>query len=177
MEKVKIKIEGIGLGLLQHRFPEEDNPENKSKKKIKEFPAKAECEKALYCDEKGTIYQPATHILSALVKAGSQFGYEKKMTYSSIIKSSVFVTPDAIPHIFQNWVIDRRPVVIQRARIMRARPRFDKWALEFEIEFDEDIIGKDKIKEILEYAGTRKGIGDNRPTNGKFMVVKFEDIK
>jgi len=174
MKKVKVKIEGIAP-LLQHRFPEEENPEHKSKKKIKEFPAREECEKSLYKDEKGTIYQPATHILGALIKAGARFQFERKLTYSSVIKSSVFVTPDAIPHICQEWVIDRRPVVIQRMRIMRARPRFDKWALEFEIEYDEEIIGKDKLKEILDYAGQRIGIGDYRPLMGRFIVTKFEE--
>jgi len=172
--QVKVEIEGTAP-LLQHRFPEEENPERKSKKRIKEFAAREDCEKALYQDEKGEIYQPASHILGALVRAGARFLFERRASFSSVIKSSVIVKPDAIPHVFQKWAIDRRPVVIQRARIMRARPRFDKWALRFEIEFDEDLIGKDKLKEILDFAGARIGIGDFRPLFGRFMVTKFEE--
>ena len=159
MKTVKVRIEGISP-LLQHRFPEEANPENKSKKKIKEYIAQIDCETALYKDEKGNIYQPSTHIFGCLIKAGSRFNFEKKQTYSSIIKSSLIVLPEAIPHIYKEWEIDRRNVVIQRARIMRARPRFNKWALEFKIEFDDELIGKDKLKEILDFAGQRIGIGD-----------------
>ncbi|GAI19389.1 unnamed protein product, partial [marine sediment metagenome] len=64
--------------------------------------------------------------------------------------------------------------VIQRARIMRARPRFDKWELDFTIDFDDEIIGKDKVNEILTYAGQRIGIGDYRPLFGRFIVTKFQ---
>ena len=180
MEKVKVKIEGVSP-LLQHRFPEEENPEHKSKKIKKEFPAKEEAEKGLYKDPDGKIYQPANTIKGSLLRASTSFLYEKKTSYRQVIAGSVFITPDAIPHIYQKWVVDRQPVVIQRSRIMRARPRFDKWALEFEMEFDEQVISKDKLKEILDYAGQRKGIGDFRPEKGgsfgKFMVTKFEEIK
>lgn len=173
MEKIKVRIEGISP-LLQHRFPMEDNQENKSAKRKKEYPAKEECEKALYADSKGKVYQPAEHILGALITAAKNFSYERKRTYKDVVKSSVFVTPDVIYHEYPKWEIDRRPVVVMRARIVRARPRFDKWALGFEIEFDNEVMGKDKLKEILEFAGQRVGIGDFRPTFGRFMVTRFE---
>jgi len=173
MEKIKVRIEGI-VPLLQHRFPMEDNPEQKSIKRKKEYPAKEECEKALYADEKGKIYQPAEHILGALIKAGTNFLFEKKRTYRDVIKSSVFITPSIIYHEYQKWEIDRRSVVIIKARIVRARPRFDKWALSFAVEFDQEITNKGKIKEILDFAGQRIGIGDYRPLFGRFIVTEFK---
>lgn len=177
MRTVSVKIEGT-TPLLQHRFPEEDNPEGKSKKKKKEYDSQEQCEKALYQSEDGIIYQPADCLKGALMKASTSFQYEGKKTYKEIIAGSVFIQPDAIPHLNQKWVIDRRAVVIQRARIMRARPKFDKWALKFEMEYDEDFISKDKLKEILDFAGARKGIGDYRPEKGgsfgKFIVTLFK---
>jgi len=176
MKTVKIRIEGI-KPLLQHRFPLEDNPENKSRKKKKEYNAQEDAKKALYQDEKGKIYQPSTHILGTMIKAGTQFIYEGRKTYKDIIKTCIIIDPDCIPHIHQKWEVDRQPVVIQKARIMRARPRFDKWALEFTIEYDEEIVGKDKLKDILEYAGARIGIGDFRPMFGRFLISEFKEIK
>jgi hypothetical protein len=173
MEKVKVVIEGVAP-LLQHRFPIEEN--NKSKKKKKEYIPQEDAEKSLYRDEKGVIYEPATHIFGALIKAGIRFQYEKRQTYSNIIKSSVLVTPDAIPHKIQKWIIDSRPVVVMRARILRSRPKFEKWGLEFIIEYDDELIGKDRMKEILDYAGLRIGLGDYRPLFGRFIVTKFENI-
>ena len=173
MKKVKVRIEGTSP-LLQHRFPMEENQENKSVRRKKEYPAEEECKKALYQDDKGKIYQPAEHILGALVMAAKNFSYEKKRTYKEIVKSSVFVNPAVIYHEHQKWQIDRRPVVVMKARIVRARPRFDKWALAFEIEFDNEVMGKDKLKEMLDYAGQRVGIGDYRPAFGRFIVTKFE---
>lgn len=173
MKSVKGRIEGI-VPLLQHRFPMEDNAENKSAKRKKEYIAEEDCKKALYVDEKSKIYQPSEHILGALINAGKNFNYEKKRTYKDVIKSSVFITPATIVHEHQKWEIDRRPVVVMRARIVRARPRFDRWALSFAIEYDEEIMSKAKLKEILDYAGQRVGIGDYRPLFGRFIVTKFE---
>lgn len=177
MEKVLVKIEGIGGGLLQHRFPEDTSKVGKAGKAVKEYDDKKECEKALYVDEAGKIYQPATHILGCLINAGKQFQFKKQATYGAVIKSSLIVTPDAIPHLIPKWVIDRKPVVIMRARIMRARPLFPKWALEFTLEYDEELISKEKLKEMLDFAGQRVGIGDYRPLYGRFIVTKFQELK
>ena len=76
--------------------------------------------------------------------------------------------------------IDVRPVVIKstKGRIPRRRPIFKNWSLKFTIEYDEDEISAETIKEILDYAGRRVGIGDFRPENGgpfgRFMVTKFK---
>ena len=74
-----------------------------------------------------------------------------------------------------------RSVVIGRARIMRSRPVFKKWQLEFELEIDEMEVPNDVVKEILEYSGKRVGIGDFRPEKGgsfgRFEVSKWKTLK
>ena len=53
-----------------------------------------------------------------------------KMTYKKIIKEGgVIVFPDAIIHLIQEWDIDRRPVVIRTARVMKSRPMLPELAL------------------------------------------------
>ena len=71
-----------------------------------------------------------------------------------------------------------RPVVVQRSRIIRARPKIENWELSFDIIFNDELIGEpDLIRQILEEAGQRIGLLDNRPQkygeNGTFRVKKF----
>lgn len=174
--KIAVSIEGIAP-LLQHRFPEEEHEATGSRKKKKVYDPEEDAIAALYKKEDGTIYQPARHFEAALIKAAVAFKFEGRKTYKDAFKGGIFINPAEIVHKYPEWEIDRQPVVIQRARIMRARPRFDKWALDFEIEIIDDRIAVDVVKEALEYTGLYVGIGDLRPRYGRFKVIKFEEDK
>lgn len=67
--------------------------------------------------------------------------------------------------------------MVQRARIVRARPRFDDWELSFQIINTDERIRKETLKQILSDAGRYFGIGDYHPRFGRFEVIKFEQIK
>ncbi len=117
-------------------------------------------------------------------KAGAKYQIpgQGKLTYKNLIGSgAVLVTPDAIPHRNQQFEVDVRPVVVPstRGRVARRRPVFKNWSLKFNIEYDEDELSASTIKEILDYAGTRVGIGDFRPEKGgpfgRFMVTSFKE--
>jgi hypothetical protein len=178
MYKVEVKIKGV-VPLLQHRFP----TEKAEKKSVRSTGDRSEeyakeAVNALYKDERGMIYQPADHILGALAKAAGDFkitGRGRK-TYRDMFKSSVVVTPDAIPHEKPTWEVDRRPVVIKGSRILRERPKFMDWSLSFNIEVLEDQLPDEVLKDVLEQAG-KVGIGDYRPRFGRFMVTKFERVQ
>lgn len=175
--KIKVEIEGI-RPLLQHKFPDETY-EIEAKTKTRVGSTKSDDPKdSLYVLPDGTIYQPAEHILRAMIKAATNFkiGGKRGKTYKDIIMSSIIITPDAIPHKFTKWEFDKRSVVIPatRGRIMRIRPRFDKWALAFELECIEEQIDIETLKKILDYAGYNVGIGDYRPRFGGFIVTQFK---
>jgi hypothetical protein len=114
-----------------------------------------------------------------MVKGAVAFKFEGKKTYKDVINSGIAITPEDIPLITdEEYEIDARPVVIQRSRIVRWRPRFNEWKLEFTIDIiDDENISASILKDILETAGKTKGIGDYRPRFGRFMVTKFEEIK
>lgn len=172
---VEVKIEGISP-LLQHRF-ETEKADNKSKRKVGSVDYSQEAEKAIYRDDKGKIYQPASHIEGALMKAAVNFQItgKGKKTYKDLTKM-VIVEPFAIPHLQQVFKIDKRPVVINRARVVRYRPRFDKWSLEFTMTVIEDQLPLEVLEEIMEYAGRFIGIGDYRPRFGRFRIVEFKKV-
>jgi hypothetical protein len=172
MFKAKVIVQGIAP-LLQNRFPDEEYPENAKKIKTKVYKDDDEAKKRLYLDGK-VVYQPAEHFVASMIGAAVNFKFEGKKTYKDAIDGGIFISPEKIPHKFQKWIIDRRPVVIQRSRIMRVRPKFEKWELEFDIECIDDRVTQEVVKEILEYAGLYKGIGDMRPRYGRFKVIKFD---
>lgn len=177
MKKIEVEITGIAP-LLQHRFATEEHGENTSKSKKKVYVPQEEAEKCLYKNTQGEIYQPAEHIFQSMVRAAVDFRFEKKRTYKDVITSGIVVQPEEIPLIIEGkYEIDARGAVIQRARVVRWRPRFNEWKLKFSIDIlDDENIAIPALKEILERAGTTKGIGDYRPRFGRFMVTAFKEV-
>lgn len=178
MEKICCRIEGISP-LLMHRFPVGDEtPKSKTRNQKQ---TSDDIESYLYLTDEGKLCQPSTHVIGCLKAAGSKFQIpgQGKLTYKNLLGSgAVIVEPDLIVHELQGWEIDRRPVVVQRARIVRERPMLPKWALNFSFEIDEEEIPPHVLKEILDYSGRRVGIGDFRPAKGgpfgRFHCTKFE---
>lgn len=69
---------------------------------------------------------------------------------------------------------DTRPMNVMRAKVMRTRPRFDKWQITFNLMYDETKLDLDQILQALEYAGQYVGLCDSRPKYGKFVVTVEE---
>ena len=67
-------------------------------------------------------------------------------------------------------------VRIGQSKVMRTRPKFDKWACTFQIEVTDDGPEKDVILEALTDAGRSKGIGDWTPRYGRFEVTSLEAV-
>ena len=180
MKQYKVEITGI-TPLLQNKPEEYGFDEQWVQKKASEDWEK-EALKKLYIDADGRIYQPATHIDRALIEAGKKIKVKGsgKSTYSKLFGSMVSVVEFELIHKIQDYKIHKSLVVIPstKGRVMRYRPIFDKWVLEFHIEF-EDEIPAEAVKEALEIAGKYVGIGDWRPEKkgkfGKFQVTKFKE--
>lgn len=176
MKEYEVEVTGIAP-LLMHRFIIEEHSEGASKKKKKVYDAKEDAENCCYRTKEGKIYLPSEWFYAALVKVGSKQTYEGKKTYKDLFKSGLVVTPDEIILEPQNYEIDSRAVVIQRARIVRSRPRFEKWSASFKIQvLEEDLVSAQVLKEALDDAGMN-GVGDYRPRFGRFMLSKFKEVK
>jgi len=68
-------------------------------------------------------------------------------------------------------------VRVQRNAVMRTRPKFDQWALQFPVELDDQQIDKEELEGILEIGGRTVGIGDWRPRYGRFKVIELKEVK
>jgi hypothetical protein len=144
-----------------------------------------EAERRLYVDSKQRLIFPGANLFAALVQAGSFIKVGRKALStqkSSLVPACVSVVdieipigrPDGKPI---TWEVDRRSIVNQstNGRVMCHRPRFDIWQLSFTIEYDSSMIGEATVRELVDYAGQRIGIGVFRPAKkgpfGRFKVT------
>ncbi len=172
-----VEVEGVSPYLM-HRFASEKaDVAGERKSGRKDY--KSEAEIALYKDEQGTIYVPATQIEGAIIKSASDFRIagKGKKTFKDLAKSAIWVRPDCVPIEPQDWVLDERAVVVQKSRVLRYRPRWNQWRLKFDLQVLEDQFPEDILKQILDNAGAFVGIGDFRPRFGRFIVTSFKKMK
>jgi len=182
MKQYKVEISGI-TPLLQNK-PEEYGFDEQWVEKKASTDWEKEAIKKLYVDSEGTIYQPSTHIERALIEAGKKIKVkgQGKATYSKLFGSMVSLVEFELPHKNPEYEIFKTLVVIPstKGRIMRYRPMFKKWKIDFTVEADDEI-PQTAIKEALEIAGKYVGIGDWRPEKkgkfGKFQVTSFQEVR
>lgn len=72
--------------------------------------------------------------------------------------------------------LDRRRVLIQRNAITRIRPALKtEWLAEFDLGVVlPEYIGPVLLREVIDLAGRVVGVGDNRPTFGRFVVSSWK---
>ena len=190
MYTVSVRVKGIAP-LIQHRFPVPDLS-TLSKGGQKSTGAKdytQEWREYFYADGDGQIYQPSSHLEGALVKAAVNFKVTGKRgkSYKDLFSANIVIDPEHIPHVGftvpeeldadgdKPLYLDVRPVIVQRARVVRIRPTFKAgWELAFEIQCLDDEVQPDLLQDVLTLAGKAVGIGDYRPKFGRFSVTHFE---
>jgi len=62
------------------------------------------------------------------------------------------------------------PVRVSSARVIRTRPRFDEWAADLSVVYDDGLFNRQAVIDILHICGDQIGIGDWRPKFGRFTV-------
>ena len=175
MTTVNVVIEGVAPLLMHAPTGLKRGSETKRGSCIPE--PEEEAKKALYINPDGSYYVPAAAILGCMREAGKSrlMPGRGKKSFKLAVMGGVLIQPDNVPLTTPGYEVDQRPVVIQRARIIRARPRFEKWSAAFTIEnLDPGNLKEDALKGILEDGGKYNGLLDFRPQFGRFKVTKFE---
>lgn len=177
MEVYKVRIRGTKPLLMHNPQGIGDKPKLRRGEHLE---PRAEAESYLYRDAEGRICIPAYNLKACIRDAGRNYKVAgRRATFASMIKAGLEIAPSMVPLNFlkirgEGWGVDVRSVVIQRQRILRARPRFDSWALEFEIRnSDPTVIHEDTLRKILSDAGKYYGLGDFRPEFGLFELEGF----
>jgi hypothetical protein len=142
-------------------------------------------ESKLYIGSDGKPMIPSPNLLRCIVDGGSFFKIGKKQVTTqrnSLIYACLELNPLEIPIVHrERWRVDTRPVRIPATggRILAHRPMFDDWRLSFELELDVSIINPKLLREIVDAAAKRVGLGDFRPATkgpfGKFSVIMWTE--
>lgn len=179
MKTIKIEIEGTSPLLMNKYNVEAELERQKGKRITKTYDPKEESEKSAYWGTgKNKELIIPSEVLYASILNASSFHRIGKRSAKSILAGSIKVEPMEISLGTNKYVIDTRPVVIQRARVLKSRARLDKWKVTFTIVYSEQLIADPQIiKTVLEEAGQRIGIMDFRPQKagmfGCFKITKF----
>ena len=179
-------------GLIQHRFGEAAEGDVKAQTRLigdNRGTPREEAEKVCYRYPNGTLYHPGAAFARLLREAGANHkvkGSRRSVKFS--IPSAVIVVEDTVSLFhpetgepLTDFEVDSRPVVIPatKGRVMRHRPRCDKWAATFHLEIDDDLLPVAFIQQLLEEGGRKLGIGDFRPEKGgpfgRFAITSWSN--
>ena len=185
MKKIEVELEGTGEGLLMHsaqNMVQKDITKNPTR----QYDIKKDAEEVAYRNSNGELYIPSRCLKACILNASSWYKFGKKSAKPIIagctrilpFSGDEIVLTDLKNKVLKEYKVDTRPVIIQRARIIRARPLIKDWKIKFYIMYNEQMIGNTQIiQQILEEAGQRIGLLDNRPQrygeNGTFKLNKF----
>lgn len=175
LQTFQVRIEGM-TPLLVNRFHEqaaEDATYGVHGKRERPGPEQ-DAELRLYSNGEGP-YIPSEWLRRAMIEASKRFKSGRRAATTDVAAVCA-VYPFEIP-LKGEWHVDSRAVVVQAARILRNRPMFDQWSVDFQIQIDTDLVGERLIRDVLEGAGNYVGVGDFRPQRkgqyGRFRVVSW----
>lgn len=153
----------------------------------KALSAQEQAEQSCYwLPDKSSLAFPGDNIHASLKTVSTGYKYSGRKSVKPFVCGSVQVVPDEIPFGTKEFTIDTRRAVNRATHgaIMRSRAKLREWKLTFRLLVDEDFPVEDAgtvLRQILEEAGRRTGIGSFRPECsgrfGKFTVLRFVEVK
>jgi len=178
MQNINITIEGLSP-LLMHNPASMLDPQPATKKIPK--PEDEAAKSAYWTKDRSSLMFPASSLHAALIRASGAYRINRK-SVKSFIAGSIALSPEEVPLGTSEYEIDLRTVVVQRARIVRARAKIPTpWTASFIMTFDEQWLPEEFMEatmpEILNRAGSAFGLLDFRPQCGgpfgRFHVAEF----
>lgn len=184
MKSVDIEIESISPILINRFKVQEEVPVKSTRGKKDYGTPREQAEETLYCDEKTDLcWIPSSWIKGAMTAVASDYKLSgTRKSVKSVIGGAVIPSEEKLyfneGYKVKDCEVDSRPCVIQRARIMRHRARFEEWSFKFSLEIEDAIIPVETVQQLLEDCGRRAGLGDFRSQKGgpfgRFAVTNFK---
>jgi hypothetical protein len=176
---VHVTIEGIAP-LIVNRFHEEAQEEATSGVHARrERPGPEEdATMRLYPQNGHGNTIPAENLRQSVIVAAGRTKLGRRAATTDTA-AAVYIFPEMLD-LQGEWHVDSRAVVIPatKGRILRHRPMFNTWSVEFDMQINIDLIPERTVKEILSNAGALVGLGDFRPARkgpyGRFQITSWE---
>lgn len=178
---VEVTIEGAS-DILFHRWSNEDVEAKGNAAKGSKTKKSDNVEAYVYRNEDGEICLPGEYLRQSIIHAAKykQDPRSSRKSAMDLFKAGVVSLTDLASLGVTEWdYLDKRRVVVQRAAITRTRPAmFKGWRATILIQvLLPEYIEPSFLYEVIQNAGRLVGVGDFRPTYGRFNIVKFKVLK
>lgn len=178
---VEVEITGQAP-ILFHRWSVDGVAAKAAAKKGSKAKKEDDVESYVYRDENGDLAIPGEYFRMSMILA-AKYKQDPRLPRKSamdLFKAGIVSLTDLGSLGVKDWdYLDRRRVTIQRNGITRTRPAVKagwKTNIVFQV-LTPEYISPDLLNETLQSAGRLVGVGDFRPTFGRFQVTKFEVLQ
>lgn len=177
---VEIEITG-SANMLFHRWQCEYVAEKAKAAKGSKSKKTDDIETFVYRDPSGNICLPGEYFRQSIIHAAKfrQDPRSPRKSAMDLFKAAVIVETELASLGIKKWDYeDHRRVVIQRSAITRVRPAISKgWKVTFIVlVLLPEYIAIDDLQDTIMNAGRLIGVGDFRPTYGRFYISKFNKL-
>lgn len=179
--RAEVTIEGVAP-ILFHAWNVESVESKANAKKGSKEKKSDDVESYIYRNEKKEICIPGEYLRGAIVGAAKfqQDPRSPRKSAADLFKAAVVsLTPLASLGV-KDWdYLDKRRVVIQRNAITRSRPAMrEGWSAKFILMVNlPEYVSQDLLNGTIQQAGKLIGIGDFRPSFGRFIVTRFSVLE
>ena len=180
---VRMTIQG-SADLLLHAWSNEAVRAKAEAEKGSKTKKTDDLESYVYRDDDGNIAMPSRYLLRCMQEAGRNFAdpTSPRKTARDLVKATVISTETLVPinvngAPMKTWEYeDQQRVCVMRAAITRTRPAFKKgWTATFNlVSLAPSLMTEDFMRKLVDTGGLLIGLGDFRPSYGRFKVINWE---
>ena len=176
--QVRVTIEG-SVDFLFHRWNAEAVDEKAKAAKNSKAKKTDDVESYVYRDDKGNLAIPGEYLRGSIINAAKfrQDPRSPRKSAMDLFKAAIVVATPLASLGVKDWdYLDKRRVMVQRQGVNRVRPGMRAgWQVTFDLLVVlPEYVDRNSLRETIESAGRLIGIGDFRPTYGRFGIVKFQ---
>lgn len=174
----RVIVEGTAR-LLMHRWSVESIEAKANAPKGSAAKKTDDIQSYVYRDDDGRMAIPGEYLRCALVAAAKyrQDPRSPRKSACDLFKAAVVASTELATLNCDTWdFIDRRRVMVQRSGITRERPGFNAgWRAAFDLlVVTPEYVNASLLRDVIVDAGRLIGLGDFRPTFGRFAITAFE---
>ena len=182
--QVTVNVVGVA-DILFHRWNCEAVAEKAAAKKGSAAKKTDNIESYVYRDENNIICVPGEYLRMAIITAAKyrQDPRSPRKSAMDLYKAGIVSLTGVAPIIVggktqsEKWEYEHQcRVTVQRNGITRVRPAFRSgWSATFELMINvPELISMDQLNEVIVDAGRLVGLGDFRPSYGRFRIASIE---
>ena len=176
--QVRVTIEGSS-DILFHRWNNEAVEAKSKAAKGSKAKKTDDIESYVYRNDAGEICIPGEYLRMSMIYAAKyrQDPRSPRKSAMDLFKAAIVsLTPLASLGAKEWDYEDRRRVLIQRSAVTRVRPAMHAgWKATFDLQVNvPEYVDRFVLRDTIDLAGRLVGVGDFRPSYGRFGVVNFE---